>query len=113
MLKLRVERNKFRIGINADDDYDVCEARRLKARRRFASGETRATMSFQHTTVFSDFPQHFGRYVFVRQLLKDFLATLANITAAREDEGQWADRLRHGAQRDFISRTANRLARHS
>jgi len=23
--KLRVERNKFRIGINADDDYDVCD----------------------------------------------------------------------------------------
>lgn len=43
------------------------------------------------TTMLGNFPQHFGRHVFVRQLLEDLLATLADITAAGENEGQWAN----------------------
>lgn len=59
-----------------------------------------------------DFPQHFGRHVFVRQLLEDLLAALADVSTTGENEGQRANRLGHGTQSDLVPGAANRLASH-
>lgn len=63
--------------------------------------------------MFSDFSEHLRRHVLVWQLLEHLLATLADVTAAGEDEGQRPNRPGHGTQGNLVSGVSDRLSGHT